>query len=250
MKLFKITALLLCFWFISNGVSWWQSSIQTNSWEYRQIIESLDLTARTSNKINNVSFYFCNSWLEYEKLTTFLELNIRPWETQEICTVFANKSDEVFWIIDGFTTWNISKPSDKVYDILCETNITWKNIFSSLIQGKYENEFTLLGKEIKVKKFSIKIPSNMTWTIYSCKMFKIKWNLQKASSWSMFNIEAVKKMPVQINITWNVYHYSILETMTNNKQNILKWFTIIIWLWLIISVIQVSTKKHKKSHKK
>lgn len=251
MKLFKITALLLCFWFISNGVSWGQSSPQANGWEYRQVTESLKLTARTSNNINDVSFYFCNSWLEYKNLTTFLELNIRPWKTQEICTVFVNTSDKSFWIIAWFTTWKISKPSDKVYDILCETNITWKNIFSSLIQSKYENEFTLLGKEIKVKKFSIKIPSNMTWSIYSCEMFKIKGNLQKASSWSMFNIEVVKKMPIQINITWSTSTYWPLENITNNRQSIAKWMIIIIWFWLIISTIKASySQKHKQTHKK
>ncbi|MFZ2151052.1 MAG: hypothetical protein WAZ12_01940 [Candidatus Absconditicoccaceae bacterium] len=247
MKLFKITALLLCFGFISNGISFGQSQ----SGEYKQVTEALQLTARTSNKINEVSFYFCNSGLEYEKLTTFLEINIRPGETQEICTVFANKSDEIFGIIDGFTTGKISKPSDKVYDILCETNITGKNTFSDLIQGGYENEFTLLGKEVKIKKFSIKIPKNMTGSIYSCKMFKIKGNLQKAASGSMFNIEAVKKMPVQINITGNVYHYGLLETITDNKQSLLKGFMIIIGLWLIVSIIQSSSKKkHQQSHKK
>lgn len=252
MKLFKITALLLCFWFISNGVSLGQSSTQANSWEYKQVTESLELTTKTSNNINDVSFYFCNSWLEYKDLTTFLELNIGPWKTQEICMVFTNKGDENFWIIAWFTTWKTSKPSDKVYDILCETNITWKNIFSSLIQGKYENEFTLSSKEIKVKKFSIKIPRNMTWSIYSCGMFKIKWNLQKALSWSMFNIEVVKKMPIQINITWDIYKPWLIDSIKNNKQTLLKIIIWIIWLRLIISIIQhiSKTKKQKKHHKK
>lgn len=250
MKLFRIIVFFLCLVFIANSFSFSQSSTIQNNWDYKQLIESLEIWNTISNKINNVSFYFCNSWLEYKNLTTFLEMSIRPWESKNICMIFANKSDEKFEIIAGFTKWNISNPSDRVFDIICETDITWKNTFSSLIQNSYENEFFLSGKQIKIENFSIKIPPTMSWTIYSCWMFKIKWNLQTGAWSSMFNIETVKKMPIQINITWDIYKYWSIEIITNNIQNILKWFIIIIWLLLFISVIQIVSKKDKKSIQK
>jgi hypothetical protein len=110
----------------------------------------------------------------------------------------------------------------------------------------------LTSKEIKVKKTIIKVPRNAKWSILACRMFKIKWNLQEAGSGSMFNIEVVKKMPIQINITWEVYNWwidNITYYIADNKENILKWFIAIIWLRLLVSIIQsFSSKKH--NHKK
>jgi len=250
MKLFKIIVLFLCFGFIISCSSLAQSWTIQNNWDYKQLIESLEIWNTVSNKINNISFYFCNSWLEYKNLTTFLEMSIRPGENKNICMIFVNKSDEKFDIIAGFTKWNISNPSDRVFDIICETDITWKNTFSNLIQNSYKNEFPLSGKEIKIKNFSIKIPQTMSWIIYSCSMFKIKWNLQTTAWSSMFNIETAKKMPIQINITWNVYRYWPIEIISNNMQNILKWFITIIWVLLLISIIQMVSKTDNKKYKK
>lgn len=238
---------LICFWFFTNNISFWES--WTNS--SKQVTESLRLEDKFSNKVNDIAFYFCNDWLELKKLTTSLEINMRPGEEKEICTVFANKSDAPMEIIEWFTNWRLDKPNDKFSSILCDVDITWKNKFSELVTTPYDYNLSLSGKELEVKKVSIKIPKNQTGAIYLCRMFKIKWNLQLAKSWSMFNIEVVKKMPIQINITWDTYNNSLLAnlkwTISESTNIIIK---IAIWaIWLRLIAVIVSTTHRKKKHK-
>jgi hypothetical protein len=115
--------------------------------------------------------------------------------------------------------------------------------------------FELMPKQQVIKKFYITIPQTQTWNIYWCWSFKIKWDIQKAETWSMFNIEIVKKATINIQVTWSVYNYWLIDniqtTIIDNKNNILKWLILIIGIRLVISTIQsISKKKHTKHHKK
>lgn len=250
MNSLKYVIFLLCFCFVISSHSLWQS-LATSGEIMIQKQETLNIQKDKMNKMERIVFIFCNSWFQTNQ--SKLEIKSRPWEHKEICIIFGNKNTEKVDIIMWFPNWW----EEKKWKILCNADITWKNQITNLMNEKSKANlyFSLAPKEQVIKKFYIKIPDTQTWNIFWCWSFKIKWNLQLASSWGMFNIEIVKKIPIQINITWSIYQYQWIDdlnySITDNKENILKWFIAIVWLRLIISIIQsASKKKHSKHNKK
>lgn len=242
---------LLCFWLIYNislGQSWTTPTSTGNAytWELKEAKETLKLQQDTIEKIERIAYAFCNDGILKEETN----MTARPGERKEICVTFGNKNPENVSIIFWFPDWTINQN----WNILCNANLTWTTYIKNLLKGDAISDFYFdLGpKQQTVKKFYIAIPKTQTWNIYGCASFKIKWNLQKAASWSMFNIEIVKKATINITITWNVYNYWLLDdikySITDNKQTVLKGLVAILGLRLVVSIVQSSfKKKHRKS---
>jgi len=252
MKPIKLVMFLLCLGFVFNNISFWQSwasnSWNIYTWEYKQVTETLLPQWEAMDKIQKIAYYFCNSGLKDR-----LELQSRPGQRQEICVIFGNKNTETVEIIFWFPDWW----TNKNWAVICSADLTWKNYITSLMKKTSQSDFyfELMPKQQLIKKFYITIPQNQTWNIYWCWSFKIKWDIQKAKTWSMFNIEIVKKATINIQVTWSVYNYWLIDniqtTIIDNKNNILKWLILIIGIRLVISTIQsISKKKHTKHHKK
>ncbi|MFZ2151050.1 MAG: hypothetical protein WAZ12_01950 [Candidatus Absconditicoccaceae bacterium] len=254
MKSFKFIMLLLCFGLIYNislGQSGTTQASTGNAYtgELKEAKETLKLQQDTMEKIERIAYAFCNDGILKEKT----EITARPGERKEICVTFGNKNPESVNIIFGFPNGTI----DKEGRILCDVDLTGNTYIKSLLKGDTKSDFyfDLMPKQQIVKKFYIAIPKTQTGNIYGCGSFKIKGNLQKAASGSMFNIEIVKKATIDISITGNIYNYGLLDdikyAIADNKQNILKGFIIVVGLWLVISIIQSSfKKKHRKNQKK
>jgi len=244
---------LLCFWLIYN-ISWGQSSTtpastgNTYTWEYKEAKETLQLQQDTMEKIERIAYAFCNDGILKEETN----MTARPWERKEICVTFGNKNPENVSIIFWFPEWTINQN----WNILCNTNLTWDTYIKNLLKGDDTSDFyfDLEPRQQTVKKFYIAIPKTQTWNIYGCASFKIKWNLQKAASWSMFNIEIVKKATINIAITWDIYNYWLLDdikySITDNKQTVLKGLAAIVGLRLVISILQSSFKKKQRKNQK
>lgn len=219
----------------------------TDIWDTQmvQATETVQPNQQNMERLQNVIYSFCNSGLQDRLITA-----ARPWEIIQICTIFGNKNSDTVDIIFGFPDWSIKEN----WNIICDTNLTGETQISQILQRPQESDFrfSLMPKQQIIKKFYLKIPTTQTWSIFGCWSFKIDWNLQKAATWWMFNIELVMKAPIQINITWDVYKYWWLDnmqyTITDHKDIILQWFIALIVILLLKSFLQEMHKKSKHKH--
>ncbi len=221
------------------------TTIGTWDTEMVQATETIQPNQQNMERIQNVIYSFCNSGLQDRLIT-----DARPWEIIQICTIFGNKNSDTVDIIFGFPDWSINQN----WNIICEANLTGETQISQMLQKPQESDFffSLLPKQQTIKKFYIKIPTTQTWTILGCGSFKVDWNIQKAATWWMFNIEIVMKAPIQINITWDVYQYwrldNIQYTISDHKDLIFKIFIAVIIVSLLQSLMQTLRKKSKHKH--
>lgn len=198
--------------------------------------------------MNLTSLRFCNDGLNPADLKPKIEISSRPGQLQKICALFFNNLDADM----NFYVWFTEATKNKYDERLCDENSS-KNSFSKLVR----EDFAAMKIPVKshmqsYKNFTLTIPKTRTGDIIGCLTYTIDWSYSK-KTWEVFGIVIRKTAPITITVTWSVYNFwrrdDMKEWLTMNRTSILKGLAVILGLWIIITIIQISTKK-EKSHKK
>lgn len=204
-----------------------------------------DLGSENMIYLEKIQSKFCND----EKLTKDLKLSMRPGQRKEICVAFANTSDEpiniVFWFSEGTFT--------KEWGPVCQGDMSTSNSFSKYILHNETTWARIPATGTMMQKFTYMAPKNASWNLFGCFGYQIG-KQEKIKEGNMFLIVPRKVGYISINITWSVYNFwrrdDIKDIYTLNSSSILKTIIAILGLWIIITIIQISTKKEKPHKKK
>lgn len=235
-------------------VSFWQNTHinQDNvfqTWEQTKIVTQA-IKWDTINDLNLLWAKFCNNWLEFQKRTNQLQLQMQPGQKKYICMVFYNISlEKVINVRFAFSSTDINKE----WNITCDDDMTTKNEFSKFIDQTHNRWFIIPPNSRVIKKMRIDIPTNYTGNILNwCLSYKINKE-ETMDPWQMFLFTYRKTAPIAITITWDVYSFwrqdDIKHMYAVNKWLILKSIAVILGLWIIITIVHINHKK-EKPHKK
>lgn len=212
----------------------------------------------TINDLNFLGARFCNDWLEIEKLTKNLQLQIQPGQKKEICMVFANIApDKPLEVKFQFSPTTI----DEKWHIGCMSDRSKENSFAKLIDQTHNTWFIIPANSQVVKRVKMYIPPTYTGQkIYGCLSYKMNKE-ETMSPWEMFLMVYRKTAPMEITVAGDIYRLwrrdDIKDAYEINKVNIIKVIIAILALWLILTIIQTDKKvkekvkeKEVKTHKK
>lgn len=249
-KYIWIVASILYVW-----VSFWQNmnTGQDNLFQTWEQIKTVTQAIKweTINDLNFLWAKFCNDWLEPQKRTSQLQLQMQPGQKKEICMSFYNISpDKSLDIKFAFSATSTSKE----WKIACDDDVTTKNEFSKLIDQTNNTGFIIPANSQVIKRVKIDIPSSYTGnTMYWCLSYKMNKE-ETMEPGQMFLFVYRKTAPIAITVTWEVYKLrrrdDINDIYTLNSSSILKTIIAILGLWIIITIIQISNKKEKPHKKK
>ncbi len=220
--------------------------------ETKNVTEQLDMWIVYNNDIKNVVVKFCNDWLVSEKLTSKLDLVIRPGQKKDVCVVFANTLNAPLSIVAKIVEWSIGEN----WNIVCSNDIllTWWDVFVSNLSG-LDSNINLSAQEQLIKNFSISSLKYSSWMYYWCLAYHLD-QTEKLSNNSMFNVVVRKAMTIRINVEWSPYRFQWFD-------NIISWINIytrqiaIVWIilcgvLLVLSLLpsRKKTLEKKSTHKK
>jgi hypothetical protein len=174
---------------------------------------------------------------------------MRPGQRKEICVAFANQWDKpinvVFWFSEGTNT--------KEWGPVCQGDMSKGNNFSKYILHNEITWATIPATGILIQRFVYVAPKNASWNIFGCFGYQMG-KQEKIKEGNMFLIVPRKVGYISINITGSVYQFwrrdGIKDVYTLNKTSILKAIAAILGLWIIVTIIQISSKKEKHHKKK
>ena len=217
-------------------------NIQTDTTE---AIVQPSINQSTVEKLYKIRMFFCNDWVNENKLTLQANLQARPWQEKNLCFLTYNQLNKKVNITITFNEWK------KYWDQVACWNIPQEDKFIPLIKNisGWMFPLSLSPEEQVVHNFKIKIPQNSTGKIYWCVYFTIDGSANKLTG-AIFQTIIRKYMPIIITITWKVYNFwwrdDIMDTY---ESSILKIIIGILALWIIITVFKTDKKKtthHKK----
>lgn len=213
------------------------------------LTEQLDMGRAYSNQINNVAMKFCNDWFESYKLTSKLDINMRPGQKKEICVVFVNQWSEVVDIVANIVPGSINDNGNIVCSNVGNLS-TWLTVsdfeqFSGWMQIWAQKQF--------VKYFWFATDKLSSGDYYACLTINTSVS-EKLSESSPFNLVVRKAGNIKINVSWSPYHFQwfddILSLIEKNTRGIAIVGLIACGLLLISTIIPIFSKKNKKLSKK
>lgn len=216
----------------------------THPWETKIINQSLDVLS-TSN-LNNIKMVFCNE-SDQKKWKKSLRLNIRPWQSQEICVLFGNLSNTDIKINFEFVYWSINQDGAMV----CGDNTSNNNEFSKHILHNTLTWIIVPASGTIIKKFTYKSPKNASGQSYGCLVYKLdkKEDIVFAD---MFLVTLRNASYIYISNTWSVYNFwrwdDIKDVYMTHKDIALKIIVILLTIWIITIIF--SKKNNRKKHDK
>lgn len=238
----KIFIIVVCLvWLFSY--SYWANTKN----ETKETIIPVNIEKSFPSDIYNIDAYFCNQWIDAEKITQRWYMTARPWEHTAICYLVYNQLDRDITININFNEF--TKTGD------CQWGVSSDNDFAKLIKNNTNGYFPLYIPAHKqaVKKFPLVIPKDAKTSINWCVSFSISWAAVK-ETWSMFSFVTRRTAPVFITLTWDIYQFGrrddIKDTYSTNKSFIMKIIIAILVLWLIGTILQKDKKKQKHHTKK
>lgn len=246
----KILFILFIFSIISIGYSQWQEIIQSqiSTWTMQVTSEAWP-NAESLAIIGKAWVLFCNDWLSLKDLTKKLKLDIRPWESKELCIILYNKNWFPVKVTPSIAPWSYWKQ----WEFLCEWNYSGDSEESKILiapRMNQEIEITAETWKVLLRTWTITAPRNMTGLLPLCFGMTLVEEDQFVW-WGMFRLRHRKWSQLVLNPIWEVYNPSILDNIKQNQSTILKIFAWIIGIRLVISIVQqVSKKKKKPSHHK
>lgn len=211
------------------------------------------MTIPDQTKLSYINIAFCNEGLE--TITKNGLLTVRPWQTKEICMVFANTSqEESADIIATFVDTELSNEGNMV----CSLGVnTGKSLAAYISFDKEAYKFTLEPWQTIVRKAQLHVPQDMeVWTYNGCVGYQLDVQKKEGDTWIFFVVRRRVGL-MEIMVAGDVYKFGWLDTIKytyqNNKVMVLKWIAGIIWLALlryIIVIIKWDKSKHKKNKEK
>ena len=198
-----------------------------------------DLRSDNLADLESIQSMFCNG----QKLTKELQLQIRPWETKDICVILFNNSSSSIELLFWFTEWVINTDWAET----CKADMSNKNEFSKFIINNPTTWITLHASGTSIQKFKYRAPMNASWNILWCFAYQVNKE-ETIKEGNMFLIVPRKAGNIKMRVVWPVYRLWRRDDIKDNKDNILKVVIAISILWLIITIFQTDKKK-EKNHK-
>lgn len=208
-------------------------------WKINTITQ--DLRSDSLVDLSNVHSMFCNN----DNLTKDLQLQIRPWETKEICVVLVNKSSTPIKLLFWFTEWIVNEN----WANICQADMGNKNAFSKFIINNHATWITIAASGNSIQYFKYKAPRNASWNMLGCFGYQIDKE-EKIREGNMFLVVPRKAGNINIKVTWSVYKFWRRDNIKENKNNILKIIIMILILWLITTIVKKDKKEKNTHHKK
>lgn len=252
MHMKKYIQLFLFLLFI--GISFAQDTISGGTQENyiepgksKTIVQDLNLD--TTADLQNIKALFCELGANKQWLSKELSLELRPWQSKEICIAFFNQWDTPIDILYGFTKWK--KMNNGAF--VCESNIDEVNDFSKFIS---HNDMTWVTVPVSgniIKKMIYTAPRSATGDIYWCLIYKLNRD-ESIEPGKMFLIKIIKASYITVDITWSVYNFwrrdDIKYAYTDNKEIILKILIGILSVRLLVTIIKTVKKPEHHNKKK
>lgn len=247
MKKYILTILLLAFFGMSfaqeTNTSWSIIDNIVTPWETKTIVQ--DLGSENMIELDKIQSRFCND----DKVTKDLKVSMRPGQRKEICVAFANQSDSpiniLFWFSEGTFT--------QEWGPVCQADTNKENGFAKYISQNELTWTTIPASGMVIQRFTYIAPKNASWDIFGCFGYQMG-KQEKIKEGNMFLIVPRKVGYIYINLTWSVYNFwrrdDTKDIYTRNSSSILKGIIAILGLWIIITIIQISSKKEKINKKK
>lgn len=199
--------------------------------------------------MNATSLRFCNDGLTETGIKPRLYVTSRPGQIQKVCAMFFNNLEKEMNFYVGF-----SKATKNKYDERLCDNDTSDNTFSRLVRQDFAAmKIGVKAHEQSYRNFNITVPKNTTGDIIGCLSYTIDgWYTHE--TWQVFGVVIRKTAPIRIAVTWEVYNFWRWDDMkdgyTINKTSILKVVAGVLGIWIVISIVQISSKKKEKHAKK
>lgn len=196
-----------------------------------------------------INLGFCDE--EMKNVSKYNVTNIRPWQTKQICMIFANASSgDTIDITSSFVDSEIVDGK-----IACSIGVNTGISLTSLLSfNPKDYTFTLAPQEKLVRKASITIPKDMTWTLNGCIWYQL--DLKKPDNYTgLFFVVRRHVGLMRVNITWDVYNFGWLDDIKyiykDNQIFVLKIIAWMIWLLLVYYIsVSFTWKKKEKQAKK
>lgn len=198
--------------------------------------------------LNDISVKFCNQW----EVIDNEELNMRPWQTKDICIVFFNTATT------GKDTKILAQFSEGILQSNGVPNCS--NEYSSwaffeLIK-KYKSwdfNIVLAPWQKAIRHIKVAVPKTMTWDkdMYGCLVYQLDIKKPDAYSWIFYIVNA-KASYIHLQIWWALYNKAGIDTIKffwqDHKMTILSVLAGILGILLIYysTLAFKDTKKHKK----
>ena len=210
-----------------------------------------EIDKKAMEDINLVSLRFCNDGINPVNLKAQLYLTWRPGQIKSICAIFFNNHDTGM----NFHLWFAESKKDKNNLLLCD-NDSSNNLFISEIREDTKDMKVFVKPHMQIQKtFHIGIPRSNTGNMYWCMTYRLDGSYSHAT-WAVFGMLIRKTAPIYITVTWNVYNFGRWEDIKiwyiTKKQSILKGLAVLLWIWIIVTIVQASksSKKKEKHHTK
>lgn len=202
-----------------------------------------DFNSDNMTDLQNIQARFCND----EKVTKDLELDMRPWQTKDICIVLVNKSDKPIDVSFWF-----SKGMIKDRAPICDSDMTDENDFSKYISQNTTTGIIVPASGNIIQNFRYSAPKTLSWRTLGCVGYEIN-RQEQIEPGKMFLIVPRKVGYIYVNITWSVYQFwrrdDLKYTYTTNKQIVLKILIAILAVRLIVTIVKTGKKKEKYTKK-
>lgn len=230
-----------------NSFVFAQGDLENNILSWGDVLmQELDVNKAYNNEINNVVLKFCNDWFETDKLSSKIDLNMRPNQKKEICVALVNQSSSDLEIIANVVPWSLNDN----WNIICSNNgnlVDWINVsnfeqFSGLIQ--------LWAQKQLIKHFSLSTDVVSSGNYYAC--LTINTNVtEKLSESSPFNLVIRKAGNISINVSWSPYRFQWFNDIVSwikkyTRQIAIVWIVVcgvLLVLSLLPSKKKIITKK-------
>ena len=251
MKKYFLIVLLIGFFGVSfaqkTGNSWTLAENYVQPGEVKIITQ--DLKQDTVDDLQNIKLNFCNEFEDKNIVTRNLKLEMRPWQSKEICVVLSNEWDKTLNIFLWFSSGTVND----AWNMICDDDMTTKNIFSRYILQVPTTGIIVPNHGNVIRKVKYVAPKNSSGNIVWCAVYKLNQE-EKIEPGKMFLIVVRKVGYIQINIVWSVYQFwrwdNFKDFYAINKAGILKVIIAILVFWIIVTILQTTKKKEKHHGKK
>lgn len=173
----------------------------------------LDLKSVFADKVQNLSFAFCDDTKSYFDWST-VSYTMRPGQTKSLCGNISSKYSSGLTIKYAFVNWSLTERKT----VVCDQSLSWDLSYFPFYQ---DATYPIESKSSIIFRDRVHAPIWQTGTHYFCFVYWVEEPSKDKQRYinGMFDIVVRKSFPLKVSISWDEYRFQWWDDLVWQIKN-------------------------------